>query len=216
MNGLLTKDFLVIKRRYSLFYGIAVVVFLVGVFILFPQQAAIFVPVLLAPFSIASLAELAISDEKSGWKNYLPGLPLTRKEIVLSRYAFCGVLIAVTSIIGFIYGGLAVLVFRNWRIMDVLLASFGGLLFGLLMMMIGVPSSYFCKGDVATASMMGIMFLAMIVRYSGIVPVFLAMNLWIVIPIILIALLVLAIVSFHMSVLIYTQKIRLKDKGMIR
>lgn len=216
MSGLLIKDFLIIKRRYSMFYGIAVVVFFIGVFVFFPKQAAIFVPVLFAPFSVASLAELATSDEKSGWKNYLPVLPLTRREIVLARYAFCGILIAVTSVIGFIYGSLSVLIFGDWMITDILLASFGGLLFGLLMMMIGVPSAYFCKGEVATIAMMGIMVLAMIVRYSGIVTAFLAMNLWIAIPIILIVLLILAAVSFRLSVLIYTQKIRLKDKGIIR
>lgn len=97
----------------------------------------------------------------------------------------------------------------------ILLASFAGLLFALLMMIVGVPAAYFCKGEVATASMMGIIILAIIVLYSGIALVLLTSNLWLTIPIVLATLLLLTCLSFRLSLLIYTQKIRLRDRGIL-
>lgn len=216
MTGLITKDFLIIKRRYNQLFALATIALLIGAFFIFPMESAIYVPVLLAPMTVGLMAELAISDEKSGWKNYLPCLPLTTREIVGTRYVFCAIITLGTTVLSFCYGALSVLMFGHLGMNTIFLASLGGLLFAILMTIVGVPCAFFYKGELATGSMIWVIMLVMVIRYSGLLPMLLAANLWIAIPFAIAVLSLLAYISFRISILIYMQKIRLKEKGVIR
>jgi ABC-type transport system involved in multi-copper enzyme maturation permease subunit len=213
MTGLFMKDILIIKKRYHGLLGIVVLAISIGAFFIFPEYAAIYVPLLFPPMGVALLADLATSDEKSGWRKYLPALPLTQKEIVLSRYAFCGLLIAAIFLFSLFYSCLAVLFFEHWTFMEVLIYSFGGLLFAVLMLIVGVPFGYFFKGELATGSMMGVIVLIMILRHTGIISLLLNGSTWIAALMIMAMALILLYCSYRLSLLIYTQKIHLNIRN---
>lgn len=102
MIGLITKDFLVLNRKVNKFYKLLCAIVLVGIIVLLPENCAIYIGMLLPVVGVSFLAELIKVEEKSAWKDYLPTLPLTSREIVLSRYLFCGILLAALSIVSLI------------------------------------------------------------------------------------------------------------------
>lgn len=212
MSGLFMKDILIVKKRFNYLQRIVVIAILVGAFFIFPEYIVLYVPLLLPPVGVAFLAELTISDERSGWRKYLPALPLTHREIILSRYAFCAFLVAIMFVFGLAYSCLAVLFFGHWTFMEILLFSIGGLLFASLMVIVSVPIGYFFKGNVTTGSMMFVIILVMILRDTGIISLLLNGSSWIAAFVIVVILLILLYASYRLSLLIYTQKVRLKIK----
>ena len=92
MKGLLTKDFLTVKKkirncpsyhgsRYHCCFDDY-----------FEGAGSIYISFLLVPLEVASmLITLANSDEQWKWGKYAVALPLSKKQIVSSRYAFAGI-----------------------------------------------------------------------------------------------------------------------------
>ena len=92
MIGLIIKDFLVFKKRFHLTYRLIGAAVLGLVIILYPAEGAQYVALLLPVMGVAFLTEIVKVEEKSDWRDYLPALPIISREIVLSRYLFCGIL----------------------------------------------------------------------------------------------------------------------------
>ena len=78
MLGLVTKDFLVFKMRFSLLYRLITVLVLCGTVFLFPHEGIRYIALMLPMMGIAFLTDIIRVEEKSDWKYYLPALPILK------------------------------------------------------------------------------------------------------------------------------------------
>lgn len=91
MKGLLTKDFLTVKKKYGIARLIMDLAIIAALMIILEGAGSIYISFLLVPLEVASmLITLANSDEQWKWGKYAVALPLSKKQIVSSRYAFAG------------------------------------------------------------------------------------------------------------------------------
>jgi len=166
MIGLITKDFLVFNRVFNKFYKLLCAIILVGVIILFPENCAMYIGLLLPTAGVCFLAELIKAEEKSDWKDYLPALPLTSREIVLSRYLFCGILLAALSIISLILCIIAPLI-GSITLVEAMSYFISGVWFSVLLVSFGIPCGYFFKNDICTGGMIWACVIMGVIRNTG-------------------------------------------------
>ena len=102
MIGLVAKDFIVFKKICKPAYRLLGIILLLCACIFIPQAAIPYISLLLPLMGVAFLTELVKIEEKSDWKNYLPVLPITDKEIVVGRYLFSGILFVSLSVLTFL------------------------------------------------------------------------------------------------------------------
>ena len=80
MRGLLLKEWYMLSKNFK---SLFLIIFLFAVFGLFYDVSLVtIVPVLLASVPVSTTA----LDERSGWSGYADALPVTRKNIVDSKY----------------------------------------------------------------------------------------------------------------------------------
>ena len=99
MKGLLTKDFLTIKKKYGLPRVIMDIAIIIALMFILEKSGTIYISFLLIPIEIMSMIiSLTTCDEQWKWGKYAVSLPVSKKQIVCSRYACAGIL----SLIGFV------------------------------------------------------------------------------------------------------------------
>ena len=167
MQGLIAKDFLVFKMRFDWRYKLGSVLLLVILLLFCPGQWSTYTLLMLPMMGVAFLTEIVKVDEKSDWKDYLPVLPITSREIVLSRYFFCRLLLAVFGLLSLVLGLI------SWALGGLTLGAlmenyFLGLLFAVLELCFGIPAGYYFKNESCTGAMIGACFLASILRSIGV------------------------------------------------
>lgn len=98
MKGLLIKDFLTIKKKYGVPRLIMDVAIIIALMIILGGTGAIYISFLLIPMEVASMVmSLTTCDEQWKWGKYAISLPVSKTQIVKSRYAFALIL----SLVGF-------------------------------------------------------------------------------------------------------------------
>ena len=91
MKGLLTKDFLTIKKKYGIARAAMDLAIIAALTAFLEEAGAVCVSLLLVPLEIASMMiALANLDEQWKWGEYAAALPLSKRQIVAARYAFAG------------------------------------------------------------------------------------------------------------------------------
>ena len=166
MIGLITKDFLVLNREFNKFYKLLCAVVLVGIIVLLPENSAMYIGVLLPVLGVSFLTELIRVEEKSDWKEYLPALPLTSREIVLSRYLFCGILLAALSAVSFLSCLIAPLI-SSITLAEAMFYFISGVWYAVLVLSAGVPSGYFFKNRISTGAMIWACMIYGIIHNTG-------------------------------------------------
>ena len=93
MKGLLTKDYLTIKKKYGaarLFMDLAIIIALMKVL---EGAGAIYISFLLIPIEVTSMIiSLTTCDEQWKWGKYAVSLPVSKKQIVQSRFLFAAII----------------------------------------------------------------------------------------------------------------------------
>lgn len=166
MTGLITKDFLVLKRCFHRLYRLAGGLLLLGAVLLFPQRGAHYIALLLPAMGAAFLTEIVKVDEKSDWRGYLPALPVTSREIVLSKYLFCGLLLTACSLLSAALCAAAALL-GHFALETLLTDYITGVLFALLMVCFAIPGGFLFKNESCTGAMMIACTLMAAVRGTG-------------------------------------------------
>lgn len=205
MFGLILKDLLVFEKRFNKFYRFVAIIILAGVIILLPSEGARYIAIMLPMMGIAFLAEITKVEEKSDWRDYLPALPITSREIVLSRYLFCGLLLAVFSAMSFIlcvitsvHGGFPLGTIMHDYVLGVWLA--------VLMLCFGIPAGYFYKNEVCTGAMIGCCIIIGIIRNTGLDTLFFSLATPTISIIALFATVLIAYISYRVALWIFTTK----------
>lgn len=204
MAGLITKDFLVFHRKFNKFYKLLCAIVLIGVIVLIPENSAMYIGLLLPAVGVSFLAELIKVEEKSDWKDYLPALPLTSREIVLSRYMFCGILLAALSFVSLIscmitmlIGGITLTGAMSYFIL--------GVWFAVLMLSFGVPCGYFFKNEMSTGAMIGACVVIGIIRNTGADMLLFRLDSLAVYAAVILFTAFMVYVSYRISLWIYTR-----------
>lgn len=167
MIGLIAKDFLVFKKRFNLLYRLIGAAILALAVILYPNVGVQYIALLLPMMGVAFLTEIIKVEEKSDWRDYLPALPITSREIVLSRYAFCGILIVAFTALSLILCTVASII-GDFALSAVMPDFILGIWYAVLMVCFGIPAGYFFKNDMCTGAMIGSCFVIMVIRTLGI------------------------------------------------
>ncbi|MCD2492076.1 ABC-2 transporter permease [Lacrimispora sp. NSJ-141] len=82
MKGLLLNDFLTMRKVMALYFGILILYYALGIFgkgLAGVQIFAVFFSAMLVIYSFSY-------EEKSGWNSYVNVLPVSRAQVVLSKY----------------------------------------------------------------------------------------------------------------------------------
>ncbi len=204
MSGLLTKDFLVINRKLNRFYKLLCAVVLVGTIVFLPENSAMYIGLLLPVFGICFLTELSRVEEESDWKEYLPALPLTSREIVLSRYLFCGILLAALSLVSFLSCMIAPLI-GSTSLAEAMFYFVSGIWYAVLVLSFGVPCGYFFKGKVCFGGMMGAVLIYGIIHNTGADALLFSLASPAVYAAVIVCTVLMVYVSYRVSLWIYTR-----------
>ena len=154
MTGLIAKDFLVFKTRFHWLYRLAGIAVLMWTLLAFPQKSIPYIALMLPMMGIAFLTEIIKVEEKSDWKDYLPVLPVTNREIVLSRYLFCGILLAAFAALSLSLCAIASAL-GGAALSAVMPEYLIGIWFAVLMVCFGIPGGYYFKNEMCTGAMIG-------------------------------------------------------------
>ena len=131
--------------------------------IILEGAGAIYISFLLVPLEVASmLITLANSDEQWKWGKYAVALPISKRQIVSSRYAFAGI----TAIIGFcvslVVNTISYFCFPTYRLGFYLFIAVASFCVVLLFLAFILPSNYW-MGVNAGFAVMFIMIILLVV-----------------------------------------------------
>ena len=215
MIGLITKDFLVFNRKFNKFYKLLFSVVLVGITVLLPENSAMYIGLLLPTVGVCFLAELIKMEEKSDWKDYLPALPLTSREIVLSRYLFCGILLAALSVVSFLSCMIAPLI-SSITLAEAMSYFISGIWYAVLLLSFGVPCGYFFKNEICTGAMIWACVIMGIIRNTGADILLFSLASPVIYAALIVFTILMVYVSYRISLWIYTRRRYAKQKNIIK
>ena len=207
MIGLITKDFLVFKLRFHWVYRLVGTILLAGIVIVFPHQVH-YIAIMLPLLGVAFLTEIIKVEEKSDWKDYLPVLPITSHEIVLSRYVFCGVLLAAFAVLSLALCAIAAAL-GKFALGTILTDYILGIWFAVLMVCFGIPGGYYFKNELCTGAMINSCVLIGAIHCTGADTFFFRIGSPVAYLILLIVTAMIVFLSYRIALWIYSSK---KDK----
>ena len=205
MIGLITKDFLVFKKRFHLTYRLIGAAVLGLVIILYPAEGAQYVALLLPVMGVAFLTEIVKVEEKSDWRDYLPALPIISREIVLSRYLFCGILLAAFAATSFVICMIASLV-GDFTLSSTMPNFLLGVLDAVLLVCLGIPAGYFFKNDMCTGAMIVAIMVCAVIRSTGLDTAFFAAPSFLAYALLIIGMALLLYLSYRASLSIFRKR----------
>lgn len=214
MMGLITKDFLVLNRKINKFYKLLFIIVLVGIIVLFSENCAMYIGLLLPVVGVCFLTELIKVEEKSDWKDYLPALPLTGREIVLSRYLFCGILLAALSIVSLVSCMIAPLI-SSITLAEAMSYFISGVWFAILMLSFGVPCGYFFKSEISAGAMIWACVIMGIIRNTGADILLFSLATPVIYATVIFFAILMVYVSYRISLWIYTRRRYAKQKRSV-
>ena len=93
MKGLLIKDFLTIKKKYGIPRIVMDIAMISILMVILHGTGAIYISFLLIPIEIMSMVmSLTTCDQQWKWGKYAVSLPVTKAQIVKSRYVFASII----------------------------------------------------------------------------------------------------------------------------
>lgn len=163
MKGLMTKDFLTVKKKYGLTRLIMDFAIITALMIILEGAGAIYISFLLVPLEVVSmLITLANSDEQWKWGKYAVALPVSKKQIVSSRYAFAGIAAIIGLCVSLIVNTISYFCFPTYRFGFYLFIAVASFCVVLLFLAFILPSNYW-MGVNAGFAVMFIMIILLVV-----------------------------------------------------
>lgn len=163
MKGLMTKDFLTVKKKYGVTRLIMDLAIITALMIILEGAGAIYISFLLVPLEVASmLITLANSDEQWKWGKYAVALPISKRQIVSSRYAFAGIIAIIGFCVSLVVNTISYFCFPTYRLGFYLFIAVASFCVVLLFLAFILPSNYW-MGVNAGFAVMFIMIILLVV-----------------------------------------------------
>lgn len=154
---------------------------------------------------VAFLTELVKIEEKSDWKNYLPVLPITDKEIVVGRYLFSGILFVSLSVLTFLLCIIAAFT-GHFSFTTVVPNLVLGMCCTVLTICLGVPSGFVFKQSNCTGAMIAAIMVCAVIRSTGLDTAFFAASSFLAYTLLIIGMALLLYLSYRASLSIFRKR----------
>ena len=129
MNGLIVKDFIVLKHNIKFYLMLTILYAIIGIF----SDLSSFVLGLVAVLGISFVLGSFGYDEEAKWDQYALSLAVTRREMVRAKYLVAFLLTGITVVISFALTLISQLIHGNLDIMQLLL--YLGVFFAVMLLM---------------------------------------------------------------------------------
>lgn len=98
MKGLIIKDFFVLKKQLLPFGAFILVYFFIA---LISDNSSFFTGMIMVLSAMLPISTFSY-DEKSGWNKYALTMPVSKSQLVKSKYLFSGILISTATVLAFL------------------------------------------------------------------------------------------------------------------
>lgn len=209
MKGLIVKDFLVILSKLKPLPIVILLILSCVALFYFGSTGVLLINVFYVIYFCALPIPIFQEDDKVGWNTYILASPMTKKEIVASRYIACFSLIAVVSVImlalNFLYSFIS-----DFSLTIHIFTVFISLVVGFLYLSLLIPSIYYAGSNGSSTVMLIVILLTSIVTFLSNSKVIDFQVLFTISPFVLISVMLLLIclaiyVSFVGAVKVFTR-----------
>ncbi len=143
MKGLFAKDLLTIRKKYGITRLIADIAIMAALMLVLEDKGALFISFLLIPLEIMSMIiTLATCDEQWRWGKYAISLPVSKTQIVSSRYGFAALMSVVGLVVALVVNTISYFCFPAYAYGFYLFIAFSGFAVTLLFIALILPSNY--------------------------------------------------------------------------
>lgn len=143
MKGLLTKDFLTIQKKYGKNRLIMDLAIMIALMIVLEGTAMIYICFLLIPLEVTSMViSLTTCDEQWKWEKYVISLPVSKTQIVKSRYVFAGSMAFIGLGVAWTVNTISFFCFPAYRFGFYLFLAIASYCVTLLFLSFTLPSNY--------------------------------------------------------------------------
>ena len=163
MKGLLMKDFLTIRKKYGIPRVAMDIFIIVALMVVLKGTGAIYISFLLIPIEVMSMVmSLATCDQQWKWRKYAISLPITKAQLVKSRYTFSVILSCVGFIVALMVNTVSCFCFPKYDYGFYLFVAAASFAVTLLFLSFVLPSNY-SLGENAGFAVMIILVILLIV-----------------------------------------------------
>ena len=143
MKGLLTKDFLTIQKKYGMKRLVMDIAIIIALMIVLEGTGAIYISFLLIPLEVTSMViSLTTCDEQWKWGKYAISLPVSKTQIVKSRYVFAGSMAFIGLGVSLTVNTISYFCFPVYRFGLYLFVAIASFCVTLLFLSFTLPSNY--------------------------------------------------------------------------
>lgn len=154
MKGLLMKDFLTIRKKYGIPRVAMDIFIIVALMVVLKGTGAIYISFLLIPIEVMSMVmSLATCDQQWKWGKYAISLPITKAQLVKSRYTFSVILSCVGFIVAFMVNTVSYFCFPKYDYGFYLFVAAASFAVTLLFLSFVLPSNYSLGENAGFAAM---------------------------------------------------------------
>lgn len=214
MIGLLTKDLLTVTKKYGLYRIIFDIFIILALMFVLKEAAPIYISFLLLPLEITSvIISLATCDEEWKWGKYAISLPISKAQIVQSRYVFAVVLALIGFVMTLLLNFASYFLFPGYAFGFYLIISLAAFCMILLFLAIILPSNYSMGVNAGFVVMMALIALLLILGLwsnttGNVAMIFLVDHFQLSLVILFVSTIVLYILSYFLSVAFFKRKHR--------
>lgn len=154
MKGLLMKDFLTIRKKYGIPRVTMDIFIIVALMVVLKGTGAIYISFLLIPIEVMSMVmSLATCDQQWKWGKYAISLPITKAQLVKSRYTFSVILSCVGFIVALMVNTVSYFCFPKYDYGFYLFVAAASFAVTLLFLSFVLPSNYSLGENAGFAAM---------------------------------------------------------------
>lgn len=212
MKGLITKDLLTIKKKYGYNRILMDIAIIISLMFILEDAGAIYISFLLLPIEITSIIiSLSNCDEQWKWGKYAISLPVTKTQIVRSRYIFATILSFLGLSISLLVNTISFFSFHNYKFGFYLFIAGAAFAVILLFLAIILPSNYSLGVNAGFAVMLVLIILLLVLGFwskmtDNAIMVFVVNNFELCLGIALITIIFLYMFSYYLSVYFFKKK----------
>ncbi|MDF2514250.1 MAG: transporter permease [Herbinix sp.] len=212
MNGLFAKDFLTVKKKYGMTRLILDITIIAAMMIVLEDKGALFISFLLLPLEIMSIIiSLATCDEQWNWSKYAISLPISKSQIVSSRYGFATLLSVMGLVISLVVNTISYLHFPVYAYGFYVFAAFASFGVTLLFVALILPPNYSLGVNAGFVIMLVLMGIILLLGFwsssnENAISMFVVDNFELCIGLAALALIVIYVLSYVLSVFFFKKK----------
>ena len=209
---MLAKDFLTLKKKYGIPRLVVDIAIIAAMMIVLEDKGSLFISFLLLPLEIMSIViTLATCDEQWKWSKYAISLPVSKTQIVSSRYGF-GVLISVVGlVVALVVNTISYFCFPAYAYGFYLFIAFSSFAVTFLFIALILPSNYSLGVNAGFVIMLVLLGVILLLGFwsrknENVISMFVVNNFELCIGFAALTIVVIFILSYMMSVFFFKEK----------